>query len=148
MNADDPDQSIVLIRVLRVNSRLLLIDKTVRTSRSLRAGRPRSHSPKIEKGFRSSEALKLVGTTGFEPATSRTPSVRATRLRHVPSSDLSMSRKAELSKRWSSRRGLLLGRGGGFVFCFEQRQDLSQFGSQLFQCLTVFGGTPVASTCS
>src|SRR5690349_2164483 len=26
----------------------------------------------------------LVGTTGFEPATSRTPSVRATRLRHVP----------------------------------------------------------------
>ena len=29
--------------------------------------------------------LMLVGTTGFEPATSRTPSVRATRLRHVPS---------------------------------------------------------------
>ena len=27
---------------------------------------------------------KMVGTTGFEPATSRTPSVRATRLRHVP----------------------------------------------------------------
>ena len=26
----------------------------------------------------------MVGTTGFEPATSRTPSVRATRLRHVP----------------------------------------------------------------
>ena len=29
-------------------------------------------------------AEKMVGTTGFEPATSRTPSVRATRLRHVP----------------------------------------------------------------
>src|SRR5579863_1834119 len=28
--------------------------------------------------------LRMVGTTGFEPATSRTPSVRATRLRHVP----------------------------------------------------------------
>src|SRR2546423_13833808 len=28
---------------------------------------------------------KMVGTTGFEPATSRTPSVRATRLRHGPS---------------------------------------------------------------
>src|SRR5262245_31830493 len=28
--------------------------------------------------------IKMVGTTGFEPATSRTPSVRATRLRHVP----------------------------------------------------------------
>jgi hypothetical protein len=27
---------------------------------------------------------KMVGTTGFEPATSRTPSVRATRLRYVP----------------------------------------------------------------
>ena len=27
---------------------------------------------------------EVVGTTGFEPATSRTPSVRATRLRHVP----------------------------------------------------------------
>ncbi len=28
--------------------------------------------------------IEMVGTTGFEPATSRTPSVRATRLRHVP----------------------------------------------------------------
>jgi hypothetical protein len=28
--------------------------------------------------------VKVVGTTGFEPATSRTPSVRATRLRYVP----------------------------------------------------------------
>jgi hypothetical protein len=27
---------------------------------------------------------EMVGTTGFEPATSRTPSVRATRLRYVP----------------------------------------------------------------
>ena len=27
---------------------------------------------------------KLVGAAGFEPATSRTPSVRATRLRHAP----------------------------------------------------------------
>src|SRR5256885_5759219 len=31
------------------------------------------------------EFIEMVGTTGFEPATSRTPSVRATRLRHVPS---------------------------------------------------------------
>ena len=30
------------------------------------------------------DRLEMVGTTGFEPATSRTPSVRATRLRHVP----------------------------------------------------------------
>src|SRR5271169_691193 len=35
----------------------------------------------------------MVGTTGFEPATSRTPSVRATRLRYVPtlSTPLSVS---------------------------------------------------------
>jgi hypothetical protein len=39
-----------------------------------------------ESAFRHSSQLKeqVVGTTGFEPATSRTPSVRATRLRHVP----------------------------------------------------------------
>jgi hypothetical protein len=29
----------------------------------------------------------MVGTTGFEPAASRTPSVRATRLRHVPTGE-------------------------------------------------------------
>jgi hypothetical protein len=29
----------------------------------------------------------VVGTTGFEPATSRTPSERATRLRYVPKVD-------------------------------------------------------------
>ena len=34
--------------------------------------------------FDSDERYDMVGTTGFEPATSRTPSVRATRLRHVP----------------------------------------------------------------
>src|SRR5258707_11443485 len=31
---------------------------------------------------------EMVGTTGFEPATSRTPSVRATRLRYVPTGKL------------------------------------------------------------
>src|SRR5713226_7941413 len=34
---------------------------------------------------------KMVGTTGFEPATSRTPSVRATRLRHVPTATFRVS---------------------------------------------------------
>ena len=29
----------------------------------------------------------MVGAAGFEPATSRTPSVRATRLRHAPTDD-------------------------------------------------------------
>ena len=30
----------------------------------------------------------MVGAAGFEPATSRTPSVRATRLRHAPTRNL------------------------------------------------------------
>ena len=38
--------------------------------------------------------IEMVGTPRFELGTSRTPSVRATRLRHVPSMDLSMSGKA------------------------------------------------------
>jgi hypothetical protein len=33
----------------------------------------------------SSWVWSLIGTTGFEPATSSTPRKRATRLRHVPS---------------------------------------------------------------
>jgi hypothetical protein len=32
--------------------------------------------------------FNLVGMTGFEPATSRTPSVRATRLRYIPNINL------------------------------------------------------------
>src|SRR5690348_12159010 len=37
----------------------------------------------------NNSCTKVVGTTGFEPATSRTPSVRATRLRHVPTGGIS-----------------------------------------------------------
>ncbi len=36
------------------------------------------------RGDCSASEEEMVGTTGFEPATSRTPSVRATRLRYVP----------------------------------------------------------------
>src|SRR6266567_8929635 len=36
---------------------------------------------------------EMVGTTGFEPATSRTPSVRATRLRYVPTGKLTTMRR-------------------------------------------------------
>src|SRR5580700_8223860 len=38
----------------------------------------------LSKFFKNYRERKMVGTTGFEPATSRTPSVRATRLRYVP----------------------------------------------------------------
>ena len=42
----------------------------------------------------------MVGTTGFEPATSRTPSERATRLRYVPKIQLiSISDGLGMSKR-------------------------------------------------
>src|SRR6266576_4118149 len=44
----------------------------------------------------------LVGTTGFEPATSRTPSVRATRLRHVPSKPFQYGAKTFFVKHWVS----------------------------------------------
>jgi hypothetical protein len=59
------------------------------------SGRERSRQCKARLSFRADTKTaakaaavvfkKMVGTTGFEPATSRTPSVRATRLRHVPS---------------------------------------------------------------
>src|SRR6266403_585927 len=40
------------------------------------------------RGSCSVSEEEMVGTTGFEPATSRTPSVRATRLRYVPTGKL------------------------------------------------------------
>src|SRR5437588_12852498 len=46
--------------------------------------------------------IGLIGMTGFEPATSRTPSERATRLRHIPSDEtapLSIFGKVDLSNR-------------------------------------------------
>src|SRR5580698_1944535 len=49
---------------------------------------------------------KMVGTTGFEPATSRTPSVRATRLRYVPTghSDYHSDSRTVNKERSESRR--------------------------------------------
>src|ERR1700693_3039588 len=47
----------------------------------------------------------MVGTTGFEPATSRTPSVRATRLRHVPT--VIADERITCVRAGSRRRGVL-----------------------------------------
>src|SRR6059058_1258071 len=48
-----------------------------------------TRSPPAEaRGSSSLSEEEMVGTTGFEPATSRTPSVRATRLRYVPTGKL------------------------------------------------------------
>src|SRR5215213_4489887 len=70
-------------------------------------------------GSRSS-LIEVVGTTGFEPATSRTPSVRATRLRHVPFYLTLLQRFAICHSRFSTR------------LLFEQRQQLSQLRCELF----------------
>src|SRR5205814_8491469 len=48
--------------------------------------------PTVKGRFSVSEE-EMVGTTGFEPATSRTPSVRATRLRYVPTGKLTATAK-------------------------------------------------------
>src|SRR5690349_13776799 len=59
----------------------------------------------------------MVGTTGFEPATSRTPSVRATRLRYVPTA-------AKIS----------------VSLVFEKRQESAQRIAQVKQGLAVDAG--------
>ncbi len=56
------------------------------------------------RGGRAVSEEEMVGTTGFEPATSRTPSVRATRLRYVPTGKLTATVKnaRSVSRRSSS----------------------------------------------
>src|ERR1700746_2529358 len=51
----------------------------------LRDGRPLTHLQKaVRSDLPASQKSGMVGTARFELATSRTPSVRATRLRYVP----------------------------------------------------------------
>ena len=91
------------------------------------------------------EARRLVGTTGFEPATSRTPSVRATRLRHVPSKlfqydlkecfvKLALFSNAMLSAPLRTRRLELS------VAFGEQIQNLAKLLSDLSQGNALFAG--------
>ena len=73
---------------------------------------------------------KMVGTTGFEPATSRTPSVRATRLRYVPTGKLTATgqgnQMAESGERISTSK---------VSPPFEQRQESAQRIAQIEQHL-------------
>src|SRR5438874_2166246 len=55
--------------------------------------RVRGLPPVAVRGSCSVSEEEMVGTTGFEPATSRTPSVRATRLRYVPTGTLTTMRR-------------------------------------------------------
>src|SRR5260221_7553725 len=70
---------------------------------------------------------EVVGTTGFEPATSRTPSVRATRLRYVPTA---AARKEPNSKR--SQRGPH-STTTSVSPAFEKRQESAQCVAQIEQ---------------
>src|SRR5438552_13942589 len=88
-----------------------------------------TRSPPAEaRGSSSLSEEEMVGTTGFEPATSRTPSVRATRLRYVPTGKLTATgqRKSE-------------GRIGEAISTskvsppFEQRQESAQRIAQIEQ---------------
>src|SRR2546427_10106350 len=70
----------------------------------------------------------MVGTTGFEPATSRTPSVRATRLRYVPTGTLTTMRQE--IERTESQQQTATSR---LSPAFEQRQESAQRIAQVKQ---------------
>src|ERR1700722_5698215 len=66
----------------------------------------------LSKFFKNYRERKMVGTTGFEPATSRTPSVRATRLRYVPTAFDSNQRITRVREGSRQREVLRANRGG------------------------------------
>jgi hypothetical protein len=80
----------------------------------------------------------MVGTTGFEPATSRTPSVRATRLRYVPTACTGCSVSLAFEKGQD---------GEEFFVQIEEKFALSLRGSLAARCQWLserggaFGGT-------
>src|SRR5437899_8816405 len=71
---------------------------------------------------------KMVGTTGFEPATSRTPSVRATRLRYVPTGKLTAT--GQQNQKAESGEGISTSKVSP---PFEQRQESAQRIAQIQQ---------------
>src|SRR5258708_7552327 len=72
---------------------------------------------------------EMVGTTGFEPATSRTPSVRATRLRYVPTGKLTATGQRNHE---ANREGISTSKVSP---PFEQRQESAQRIAQIEQHL-------------
>src|SRR6267378_3877822 len=71
---------------------------------------------------------EMVGTTGFEPATSRTPSVRATRLRYVPTGKLTATGQG--NQKAESGEGISTSKVSP---PFEQRQESAQRIAQIQQ---------------
>src|SRR5882762_10174230 len=70
---------------------------------------------------------RVVGTTGFEPATSRTPSVRATRLRYVPTAAARIEPNSKRSQRGPHSTTTSVSPA------FEKRQESAQCVAQIEQ---------------
>src|SRR5216684_122871 len=82
------------------------------------------------RGSCSVSEEEMVGTTGFEPATSRTPSVRATRLRYVPTGKLTAT--GQRNQKAESGEGISTSKVSP---PFEQRQESSKRIAQIEQHL-------------
>src|SRR6266403_766101 len=82
------------------------------------------------EGSGSVSEEEMVGTTGFEPATSRTPSVRATRLRYVPTGKLTATGQG--NQKAESGEGISTSKVSP---PFEQRQECAERIAQIQQHL-------------
>src|SRR5262245_52489732 len=93
-------------------------------------------------------SVVMVGTTGFEPATSRTPSVRATRLRHVPSNSFQYRRKNCFVKRAESLRLFLRTQGfSRLVALFDQIQDFTKLNRDLLERSSLLSRKRTSGSC-
>src|SRR6266852_8684648 len=97
---------------------------------SFKTTRVSSLSPMAVKDSFSVSEEEMVGTTGFEPATSRTPSVRATRLRYVPTGKLTAT--GQRNQKAESGEGLSTSKVSP---PFEQRQECAERIAQIEQHL-------------
>src|SRR5690349_1518639 len=70
---------------------------------------------------------RVVGTTGFEPATSRTPSVRATRLRYVPTAAAPVEPQSKVTRQGPHSATTSVSPA------FEKRQESAQRVAQIEQ---------------
>src|SRR5712692_3623568 len=95
-----------------------------------KATRIRGLSAAGVRGGRCISESEMVGTTGFEPATSRTPSVRATRLRYVPTGTLTAT--GQRNQKAESGEGISTSKVSP---PFEQRQESAQRIAQIQQHL-------------
>src|SRR6266849_2513346 len=96
----------------------------------LETTRVRGLPPADARGSCSVSEEEIVGTTGIEPATSRTPSVRATRLRYVPTGTLTAT--GQRNQKAESGKGISTSKVSP---PFEQRQESAERIAQIQQHL-------------